>query len=781
MADHLLLPERIPLESRRQGSSGGPGSPERNPRRHGERLQERLEEAIERQRPIRVIEGVDPARVFKVRARGRVADGTWRAKELDFLGETADWTYFVLAPGEEPEELLEQLATYRAAPDMEGARAPNYTFFDAVDDIEPYGPEDRRGPGIPDASTALTEPLLVDVILWPSQSRDAAAGRLEQARTVLRLHQAEEIAFDARARYTVVRARVGGEALRDLLELPVVERIRVPAVAYLEPSEWLNASADDLEREEHTGEPIGVIDDAIAEHPLLDGLVGSRRSFPPNYGWEPPSGHGTMVAGLALYGEFEPALRNRTPLVSRGTVHQARVLEPHPAIPRATRFATTTTAHQAVESAIETLHSEEGVRVFNLSINDSDAYSGPHVALLTERIDELIRELGIIVVISSGNHRATSNARMESGHDAADAYPLYVLDELARIAEPATAALALTAGSLAAYDAPQTLAGVARVGDRAVARADEVSPFSRTGPGAFKGVKPDVVEVGGNWVITDTGNLDPENPGVGVLSLGTSATGRLFSVSTGTSFAAPRVARTAAAIWAAYPDASANLVRALVAIACRVPERAGQQFQDPTERLRVLGYGRPRRDLAVSSGGSRVVMLFDGEMPTDRAAIHPIPIPEVFARGQAARRLAVALAYDPPVRRQRREYLAGEMSFDLLRNVSVEDVRRRYERQGAQRVPLYTGQREKIDLEPGVQATNNSTLQVRHFQTQQLDPDDGDVYYVAVTHRSAGWADEGDQRYALGVELVEEERQQVDLYAAVQQQARVRARVRLRR
>jgi hypothetical protein len=174
-------------------------------------------------------------------------------------------------------------------------------------------------------------------------------------------------------------------------------------------------------------------------------------------------------------------------------------------------------------------------------------------------------------------------------------------------------------------------------------------------------------------------------------------------------------------------------------------------------------------------------MLFDGEMPTDRAAIHPIPIPEVFARGQAARRLAVALAYDPPVRRQRREYLAGEMSFDLLRNVSVEDVRRRYERQGAQRVPLYTGQREKIDLEPGVQATNNSTLQVRHFQTQQLDPDDGDVYYVAVTHRSAGWADEGDQRYALGVELVEEERQQVDLYAAVQQQARVRARVRLRR
>jgi hypothetical protein len=36
------------------------------------------------------------------------------------------------------------------------------------------------------------------------------------------------------------------------------------------------------------------------------------------------------------------------------------------------------------------------------------------------------------------------------------------------------------------------------------------------------------------------------------------------------------------------------------------------------------------------------------------------------------------------------------------------------------------------------------------------------VYYVVVTHRSGPWAEEGDQGYALVVELFEEERVDVD-------------------
>jgi hypothetical protein len=110
------------------------------------------------------------------------------------------------------------------------------------------------------------------------------------------------------------------------------------------------------------------------------------------------------------------------------------------------------------------------------------------------------------------------------------------------------------------------------------------------------------------------------------------------------------------------------------------------------------------------------------------------------------------------------------MTFELLRNVSDDDVRQRYERQGAKRVRL----------RPGTQATNDSTLICRSVEPQTFDPDDGDAYYLAVSHVSAQEADGGDQRYALAVELVEHERLDIDLYAAVQAHARVRARVRLR-
>jgi hypothetical protein len=173
-------------------------------------------------------------------------------------------------------------------------------------------------------------------------------------------------------------------------------------------------------------------------------------------------------------------------------------------------------------------------------------------------------------------------------------------------------------------------------------------------------------------------------------------------------------------------------------------------------------------------------MLFDGEMPSDTVAIHPIPIPPEFARGRRSRRISVGLAFDPPVRRQRREYLAGEMVFDLLRNVSVDDIRGMYERQDPDsRVPLFSDRR-RMSLEPGVQAVQHSALSVRRVRHQRLDPDDGDTYYLVVTHRSAQWADEGDQKYALAVELAEEESEEIDLYVAVQQQVRLPARVRVR-
>ncbi|HKF82541.1 MAG TPA: S8 family peptidase [Solirubrobacterales bacterium] len=728
---------------------------------------------------LRVVEGVDPGLVYKIRAAHGIDEEKFTSRDLTFLGETGDFTYFVYS-GEEPDKLISQLHRYGRGPDEMGGKGDGRTFFNVLEGIEPYGPEDRKGRGIPEDLGDLEEPAVVDVIAWPSHDRAEAERRLQQIRAVVESLGGDELASDARRQFTVLRGRLPRKTIEGLLALSAVERLTTPPVPFLEPSDWMQRSLDDIAFEgDADGEAIGVLDDGVASgHPLLDGLVASERSFPAEHEWQPIGAHGTLVAGLAAYGDFEVPLRDGHLLEGRGPIHCARVLEPDPGPTTATRFPPGSLVHRVIEEAIRTLHGEDGVRVFNLSIGSEYAYSGPHVALPTESLDFLIRELGIVVVVAAGNHPVhPAVMSMDSGGHVLTDYPSYTLHELARVCEPGPAALALTVGSIARSDAPQTPDGTARVGDRAVAKAEEISPFSRTGPGAYKGVKPDLVEYGGNWVVNDTGNLDYANSGVASVSLGDGG-GRLFGLAAGTSFAAPRVSRLAADIWGRYPDASPNLVRALIGIASRVPRAVEAQFPGDEERLRAVGYGRPVPELALDSGVNRVVMYFDGEMDANTVAVHPVPIPDSFARGRSQRRISVALAFDPPVRRQRREYLAGEMSFDFLRNVEPDEIAARYARQGADRVDLWTD-RHRLKLKPGSTRTARSTLQVRRIFPRELRVDDGDTYYLAVKHKPAPWTSGGTQRYAVVVEIVDEERQQLDIYAEAKQQIQVRPRIRV--
>jgi Subtilase family len=220
-----------------------------------------------------------------------------------------------------------------------------------------------------------------------------------------------------------------------------------------------------------------------------------------------------------------------------------------------------------------------------------------------------------------------------------------------------------------------------------------------------------LLHYGGNWVIRADGTLAVRDAGAGVISTVVTDT-RMFHVGSGTSFAAPRVARAAADVLAAYPDASGNLVRALVALSAKVPQPVVDAFGDNVPR--VAGHGLPRAARATASAGSRAVLMGEFSMATDTVAIHPLPIPRAFHDGRAARAIRVALAFDPPFRRTRREYLAGAMSFDLLRATGLDEVAAIYRKQDED-VPLsLPSGRRRMKLLPGSQTFDNSTLMVRN-------------------------------------------------------------------
>jgi hypothetical protein len=108
---------------------------------------------------------------------------------------------------------------------------------------------------------------------------------------------------------------------------------------------------------------------------------------------------------------------------------------------------------------------------------------------------------------------------------------------------------------------------------------NEVSGYSRVGPGIWGHIKPDVVEYGGGLVVSNNGAITVREHGETATELirstlnGGNAIGK---DSVGTSFAAPKVAHIAAKLSQLYPDESVNLTRAFIAQGARLP---GGHFQ----------------------------------------------------------------------------------------------------------------------------------------------------------------------------------------------------------
>lgn len=778
MPEHLLLPNPRQLQSRRTGGAGG-GTPDRQRGQHGTHLRQQLETA---RAPIQLNAGVDPDLVFKIKAQARPEDSSFEGRGLQILGETVDYTYFVLAD-DHGAALDEAIQRYIQNGNLR-------SFFNQIDDIEPYGPEDRTGPGLADLTWDASGLAIIDISVWPAGSHQEAQRRAEIIDTVVAGNSGSVLFRSVSARRTYYRVQVSASGLADLLNTSVIELVRTPPVPFLDFRDWRNIDVASLERVDEASEVVGVLDDSPeSAHPLLDGLVLSDESLAPaGYSWQQRGSHGTEVVGRVLFPALHEELRDAAPVTAVGAVRIARILEPDPARPQhPPRFATYAPPHLLVEEAVRHLYGTYGVRIFNLSIGYAEPFNDLHVGPLTETLDDLVRELGIVVVVPSGNAPIDFAARTPSGHHIINDKPEFFFSPEHRISEPAPAALAVTVGSMALSGAPAELPN--RVGWQAAAGEDEASPFSRGGPGLGtnkkRANKPDLSHYGGNTVVNDTGAAVFNDPGASIVSTSSRGpAGSIFAAVNGTSYAAPAVARVAADVAYAYPDASANLVRALLASGSTHTAPA-RNLQEPHSRSRIYGHGRPATPDATASDERRVTMTFDGSMPVDTVQIHPVPVPDEFRSGaKRDRMITVSLAFDPPVRRQRREYLAGTMKFEVYRDIDPDELAAILQRQDPDDPSDPIKDRRKLGFQPGVNTFTHSTLQLRGWVGKQSFPNDSDTFYIAVTHKAQTWARNNpeyeQQDYALAVTLEDRELATANLHQILRQKLRVPTRVRLR-
>lgn len=194
-----------------------------------------------------------------------------------------------------------------------------------------------------------------------------------------------------------------------------------------------------------------ILDSGInANDPLLRPAMAESASFVDEEGEADLAGHGTAVAGVALYGDVEACDAGNF-WRPQFWIYNGKVMKRCPQSGNAVYNEHTLEASltRAVEYFVEL-----GCRIFNLSLGNSNApYDGMHVRGLAYILDVLSRRHNIFLfVVSTGNFCGSEDPAVPI-NSWREEYPEYLLAEQSSIIDPAPAMLLLTVGSIARHNA----------------------------------------------------------------------------------------------------------------------------------------------------------------------------------------------------------------------------------------------------------------------------------------------------------------------------------------
>lgn len=756
--------------------TGFPGPRPSRSSGYGGQVRRQVEEVVRIQRESRPPQFVDPSLILRVQMQGMLLESDWEAIGLTFLSSDEDRNIVLFSSEGDLSAFLQRLNAYDG-PIPDGQQGRRYEgFVTRIENVGWLAPRDRLGIRIREAGFTEAEDLLsddiytVDIELWDFGQRTARENKAREIEDFISRGGGEVFDVYLGPSITMMRVRAAGRILRPLLAVPEVAFIDLPPEPDVEASEFVQMTLEDAPQLllPDAGAPIvGVLDSGLNEHPFLEGVVVERTAFPPELGTADVLGHGTRVGGVAVFGDLRARLRDGA-LQPSGRLVSAKVVQDN-----GTFFERRTLPRQMRE-AITQLHRTHKCRLFIISLGDLRAGNEPgRVGSWAATLDELARELDVLIVVSAGNRAPRGGTSVEQ---AVTEYPSYLLELANRLCEPAGASNVITVGALA----NGTGVGARHAHDahiRPITQALEPSPFSRSGPGAGGIRKPDFSEIGGTLVFdAPSASLRsaPQIPEAGVITLNHEFTRQLLTSGRGTSYAAPILANKAAELLNIFPNASANLIRALLVGASSVPDACTRRLEtlSSVDQARICGYGMVDELRAAYSDDHRVVLFAEDRLQINHFAVYQVPVPSEF-QSNGTRRIRVSLAFDPPVRRTRAEYIGTKMNFRLLRGCNSEEVFAHFRARTADEGdPPKIPERFKCTLDPKVNSRDGNTIQMASKSFVRDTAVYGDEYYLVV-RCVGGWAESQEifQNFAVVVEL--EHQPDIRLYERLRQRVRV--------
>lgn len=388
---------------------------------------------------------------------------------------------------------------------------------------------------------------------------------------------------------------------------------------------------------------VGVVDSGIMEnHRLLDVAIdtANSKSYLPGGNSTADDvkggGHGTRVAGAILYPLG--VSKHQSPYKLPCYIRNLRVLDSKNELP-----------HRYPAALLQKIVRENtDCSLFNLSINSIQVHRRRHMSAWATSIDKVMFDNDVLFVVSAGNvHRDTIRDYIKNGI----AYPNFLEELYCGIANPGQSCFAITVGSInhASFDDPAW---------QSLGNERNISAFSRTGPGIWNTVKPDVVEFGGGFLISKNGNhqIILNNITAPELLRSTLHGGSFNGFdAVGTSFAAPKVTHIASVLKKLYPNETINLLRALLVQGARLPDGL---FLNPTKKsVKFLGYGIPSLDRVTKNEDHRISFYSTGEISAEEGHIYSLKIPAGLRNpgDNYEILIEVTLAYTAEVRRTRQK------------------------------------------------------------------------------------------------------------------------------
>lgn len=591
------------------------------------------------------------------------------------------------------------------------------------------------------------------------------------------------------------------DVLNDIAE---IQAAKVPAAPFLrmsgaEQGEWVRELLARTRYAAEDAPAVCVLDTGVARgHPLLEHSLSEQDSHACDADWgsSDHQGHGTEMAGLALYGDMERLLASAEPVQLRHRLESVKILPPHGESLPELWGAITAEGVSRIE-----VHSPSRRRAFSMAVTADDSRDRGQPTSWSAAIDALAAGRSFdatskgLVYLDDGQEPTRRLFFIAAGNIETPDIDHLTRSDVEPIRDPGQAWNVLTVG---AYTEREWLdpQDASLAGWRPLAPHGELSPYSRTSV-SFESqwpIKPDIVMEGGNKALSPGGLYALQTDD---LSLLTTALKSPLGVTWATSAATAQAARLAALISAEYPGLWPETIRALIVHSAEWTRRMRGHFEREQYRRRRLslfrryGFGVPSLDRALRSAANAMTLIVQDTLHPFKDGVynemhlHALSWPqrELEALGLAQVRLRVTLSYfiEPhPGRRgwrRRHRYSSHSLRFDIKRvEETPESFRKRLNQQAL----------EEEEARPRLSAERGWVLgRERNKGSLHADIWEGSAAELAergliCVYPVAGWWKEQQRRdrssmgvrYALVVSI-ETERTDVDLWTPVAQQVEI--------